>query len=310
MAKTRTVQHETSDLIKQANPITTARYDLSALALKSFLLAYSKITPHDKEFTKYSFVLTDVAKLLGDEFGNTENLVQALRRLQRESIFIRDDGDYVSFIPLPTIRVSVKNNTVTFTLNPDLQPYFLDLRSQYTLFPVEHAFRLGGKYSIRLYQLVIQWQGKAGKTGTWVIELDISETRKMWGITENEYKLMSRFRIDVIERSVTEINSAQLGLVLTMLPPKRNGKNITHFVIQARKVPSGEPRSVNPEPATESEKKAKANRQKHPEKWQEFYDSDLAQERLFSIDRTQEAEDFANLELEKWLKEKSKGVKK
>ena len=255
MTKIKRVKHDPSDLVKQSNPVTTARYDLSPVAMKAFLLAYSKLTPEDEEFAKFSFSLGEVARVLGEPNADFRHLVTVLHKLEGARIYVWDGDDYVSIDPLPTIRISEAKKTVVFTLNPELQPYFLGLKQQYTMFPVEHAFRLHGRYSIRMYQLIMQWQGKEKRDHTWEVELEVQELRAMWGIGAEEYKLMSSFRRDVIERAVMEINSAQLGVFLTVLPPKKNGKHITHFVIQARRVSPSEPRQVTKKPVKHESKK-------------------------------------------------------
>lgn len=309
------VEHGPGDLVKQANPITVARHDLSAAALKVFLLAYSKLTPEDEYFPRFEFSVGEVSRLVGDSQGHTVTLFSTLRKLQKESIEIdeaKESGTKIrkSHIPFPSIEVDEEAGTVTFTLNPNLQPFFLDLREQYTMFPVEDTFKLGTRYGIRLYVLVMQWAGKADKTGSWQVDLEVSAIRRMWGILPHEYREMPNFRRQVVERAITDINSAQLGLMLYPLPPKKNGRNITHLVVGVRRLDKKAPRKLNPEPVTQEEKENASRRKKYPEKWQEFRNFDLKQERLFSVDREAEAEGYADSELKKWATSQPKTAKK
>lgn len=300
------VSHEPSDLIKHSNAVVTARYNMSQLAIKTFLLAYSKLTPQDSGFYQFEFSESEVRKILGEPVTSKKQLWSKMKSIQKEGIEICEGGRYVSHIPLPSIDWNLDAKTITFHLNPAVKPHFLNLKAQYTMFPVEHAFRLYGRYSIRMYQLVMLWQGKEREDHTWDLELEVRELRTMWGIGEEEYKLMASFRRDVIERAIMEINSAQLGILLTMLPPRKNGKNITHFIVQARRIQASEPRHVNPKPATKTEEDALKLKEKHPEKWQGFYDFAMKQEALFSIDREAEASAYADSELKKWAGNKTK----
>lgn len=283
MSKIKSATHNPTDLVKHSNSMTTAKYDLSPLALKAFLLAYSKLTPQTKDLDlAYTFGLNDVARLLGDSAADPRNLFDALRRLQKESICIMEEDRYISHIPIPSLDIDGAKMTVTFYLNPRLNSHYLNMKQEYTLFPVEHAFRLSGKYSIRLYQLIMQWQGKAGKGVSWVVELDPAHLREIWMIQPNEYKLMAGFRRDVIERAITEINSAQLGILLALLPPKKYGKNITHFVIEARLVNQKEPRNLNPKPATPTEDADEKLIKKHPDLWAKILEDEMKQGDLFN----------------------------
>jgi len=152
------VTPEPTDLVKQSNKITTAKYNMTPLEMKGMLLAYSKFTEHDKEFQPYEFPLRDVARSFGQEDGKPDKLIAALKRLIMKPIEILDpeNNQYFLYAPLPVILIDAKKNTVTFKLNEDLKPHFLALRKEYTMFPAEYAFRLQGKYSLRIFQLIMQ----------------------------------------------------------------------------------------------------------------------------------------------------------
>lgn len=246
------VRHETTDIVMQSNKLTAAMYDFTTLEAKAVLLAYSKFSEHDKIFQEYVFSMFDVARTISRD-SHLDKVWEALDRLQRKSIKIDDGKGYrMSLIPLPTIIMNEKKGTITFKLNPDLQPYFLDLRREFTLFPADHAFRLQGKYSLRIYQLVMQWKSKAEKNhGTWVVSMNYQDLRKMFVIHPNEYKMTADFRKTVIERAMAEINSADVGLVLSLEPPTKNGKSVTHFNIKMRLVKSGECKPALPKTKTE-----------------------------------------------------------
>lgn len=236
------VRPQPGDLVKQSNKITAAAYDMTKLEKKIFLLAYSKFTEHDKDFTAYNFTISDVAHAISLDTDDHRYLIEVLRAVQKKAIEVWEDDTWISYMPLPTVKVNPK--TVTFMLNPELQKHFLELRREYTMFPAEFALRLQGKYSIRIYELIMQWQGKATDKGVWYVNLNVADLRTMFKIKPDEYKLMSNFRKDIIERSVAEINDAEIGLFITHGLPDKLGKNIEAFNLKVQVVKPGEVKRV------------------------------------------------------------------
>src|ERR1035437_933839 len=239
---TKRVKHEPTDLVKHSNKITAAAYDMTKLEKKMFLLAYSKFTEQDKDFANYNFSLADVANAISMSADNLPHLIAVLRAVQKKAVEVWEGDTWISYMPLPTVKVNPK--TVTFMLNPELQKHFLELRREFTMFPAEYVLRLQGKYSIRIYELIMQWQGKANDKGFWFVKLNVQDLRTMFKIKTTEYKLMSNFRKDVIERSVSEINDAQIGVFVTYGPPDKLGKNLEAFNLKVQTVKPGEPKHV------------------------------------------------------------------
>ena len=66
----------------------------------------------------------------------------------------------------------------------------------------------------------------------------------MFKLKPDEYKLMARFRIDVIERSVAEINDAEIGLFITHGIPDKAGKRIEAFNLRVQQVKPGDAKRV------------------------------------------------------------------
>lgn len=238
------VKPQPTDLVKQSNKITTAMHDMSKLEAKAVLLAYSKFTEQDKEFQAYTFTLHDVAQAISLDTDDYRYLIDVLKKVQKKAMEVWEGEVWTSYMPLPTVIVNGTAKSVTFRLNPDLQKHFLELRREYTMFPAEFALRLQGKYSMRIYQLVVQWQGKADAKGFWNVKLDVAELRSMFKLKPDEYKLMARFRIDVIERSVAEINDAEIGLFITHGIPDKAGKRIEAFNLRVQQVKPGDAKRV------------------------------------------------------------------
>lgn len=245
------VQLQNTDLLKQSNKITTAKHELNPLEAKAVILAYSKFSPEDKTFQEYQFTIGDVAKAISRD-DSYDYIWTVLRGIQKKAIQLQDGKKRMSYIPLPSIILDEESGTVGFKLNDDLKPYFLELRQEYTMFPTEYAFRLAGKYSLRIYQLCMQWQEAAKKNhGVFVVRLAVSDLREMFMIKPDEYKKAVDFKKRVIEGPITEINSADIGIILTLEPPTKQGKLITHYNLKMRLIDPTSMRVARPKTKAE-----------------------------------------------------------
>ena len=85
-------------------------------------------------------------------------------------------------------------------LTPQTIKLISRLESHFTKYHIDQVSKFKSKYSIRLYELVIKWKNQK-KTE----KFEVAKFREMLGVT-NEYKQMSDFKINVLEKAVDEIN--------------------------------------------------------------------------------------------------------
>jgi plasmid replication initiation protein len=85
-------------------------------------------------------------------------------------------------------------------LTPQTIKLISRLESHFTKYHIDQVSKFKSKYSIRLYELVIKWKNQK-KTE----KFEVAQFREMLGVT-NEYKQMSDFKINVLEKAVDEIN--------------------------------------------------------------------------------------------------------
>lgn len=75
------------------------------------------------------------------------------------------------------------------------------LESHFTKYHIDQVSKFKSKYSIRLYELVIKWKNQKKSE-----KFEINEFKEMVGVT-TEYKQMSDFKINVLDKAVNEINA-------------------------------------------------------------------------------------------------------
>lgn len=92
----------------------------------------------------------------------------------------------------------------------------------FTKYLLEQTARMDSNYSIRLYELLVQWK-KAGKTPLFELE----QFRGQMGLGVSEYKTMSNFKKRVLELAVREIN--EKSDLKVSYEQEKKGRRITGF---------------------------------------------------------------------------------
>ena len=104
------------------------------------------------------------------------------------------------------------------------------LEEQFTKYYLNQVSDFKSKYSIRLYELVIKWLAN-GRTQKY----ELSDLRAKLGLFDTEYKTMSLFKANVIDKAVNEINK-KTDLTVSYEQFKQ-GRTITHIVFRMKQKP-------------------------------------------------------------------------
>lgn len=102
------------------------------------------------------------------------------------------------------------------------------LESQFTKYHLNQVSGFKSKYSIRLYELVVKWLS-VGSTQKYVI-LDL---REKLGVGIQEYKTMSLFKVNVLDKALNEINEKS-DLIISYEQFK-HGRTITDIQFKVKK---------------------------------------------------------------------------
>lgn len=116
------------------------------------------------------------------------------------------------------------------------------LEQQFTKYHLDQVSAFKSKYSIRLYELIIKWLSN-GITQKY----EIAELRSKLGLENTEYKTMSLFKVNVLDKAVEEINKkADLKVTYEQF---KEGRSITHvqFKVKSKKPYEEESKNKLPE---------------------------------------------------------------
>ena len=80
-------------------------------------------------------------------------------------------------------------------------PLITRLSEQYTEYELKQVSELQSEYSIRLYELMMQWKS-IGKTN----RISVDDLRRKLGVEPEQYKKMNNFKARVLDHAVNQIN--------------------------------------------------------------------------------------------------------
>jgi len=187
--------------VNKANRFIEARYKLTLLEQKFILMVVSLINPEDIDFKYYSLSIKEVAGFLG---LNNKNAYRDLRKviisLNKKTLIIpkEEKGELiVSWVASSEYFNS--EGRIEFEFSDKLKPYLLQLKRDFTSFKLRNIIRLKSSYSIRIYELLKQYE-KIGMR-----KMSLVELRKNLGLEEEEYPHFTNFNQKVLKVAEAEL---------------------------------------------------------------------------------------------------------
>jgi plasmid replication initiation protein len=191
-----------NDLIVKTNVLNMLTFYKTSIQLKIF----SKIITMIKKKPNDNFYEISVLDIL-NEFNLTNTNYTQIKQIcksmnQMIDISLKEEKGF----DLNTLFYSINTKIqgyVSFEVNPRLKPYILfDKGVPYTSYYLENIVRLKSYYSIRIYELLKQFQGK--DLGGWY-KIKIEDLRERLGITQLQYTRYNDFKRKVILQAQKEL---------------------------------------------------------------------------------------------------------
>lgn len=186
-------------LIVKSNQLIEARYDLSLNEQKIVLYAASKLDRGLDEFDSIEFDIKEFTELLdtkGKRYDEIRDIIAGLRR--KDIIIDTDEQEYIAgWIAGATFYKNT--GKVELEFSKKLVPYLLQLKNKFTRYQLKNILYLKGKYSIRFYELLKQYEKIRSR------QFELEELKQMLFI-ESQYDRIYDLKRFVLEPSVEEIN--------------------------------------------------------------------------------------------------------
>lgn len=214
-------------LIVKANKLIEARYDLTLNEQKIILYATSQIDRDKGEFNFIELDINEFTELLDTKGKRYEEIRNIARELRKKEIIINtDDKEYITgWISSITFRKNTGKIKIRF--DDDLIPYLLQLKSRFTRYPLKNILYLKSKYSIRIYELLKQYEN-IGKR-----EFELEELRKILFIEDQYNRIydLERFILEPVKNEINEYTD-----IIIDYEKQKKGRKISgiSFTIEAK----------------------------------------------------------------------------
>lgn len=193
-----------SQYVTKSNVLVEARYQLSEQEQKLILIVSSLLDPEKEDsFRLFRLYVSDVIEALGIRGHNKySQLRQVAGGLLGKKLYIRRDNSELDINWVSSCEYFPGKGYVELEFSRKLIPYLVDLKKKFTAYQLGNILQLKGIYSIRLYELLKQYESLKRR----VFEVD--ELKRLLMIPANSsYKDFGLFRTNVIKPALAEINS-------------------------------------------------------------------------------------------------------
>jgi len=189
-----------SYMVKKSNHLIEAQYKLSLGEQKLILVMASMINANDKDFCIYRIKIKEFMDFLGVKSNNSYAEIKDItENLMKKVLVIKKPRSTIQVAWLASAEYFDGKGYVELQFSPKLKPYLLSLKERFTRYQVKNIIQLKSNYSIRIYELLKQYE----KIGQRTIELD--ELKNILGIKTGEYKLYGHFKSKILKVAQKEL---------------------------------------------------------------------------------------------------------
>jgi len=201
------------ELIVKHNQIIESKYNMTTTEIKIIAKLTSLIQKDDENFKEHLFITKTLLEELNLGQENYTALEQSIDKLITRKIEIiqTDDKRLVTTFLSSCLYDNSSESKIILSFDPKLKPYFLQLKNNFTKYYLENILEIKSFYSIRIYELLKQYEDlkeRTVKVSYLKDILDLNETRDKRGniIKKEKYKLYGHFKTKVLLVAQKEIN--------------------------------------------------------------------------------------------------------
>lgn len=211
-------------VVYKANALIEASYKLTLQEQRILLICIAKLNPRDTNISK-SFQITAQEFLIA--FPNVgkkhaeERLQEAVDKLAERWIHVYNDNEKRRF---RWIQEEAKyfngEGKVEVVFSDSIMPYLTQLKGQFTSIILKNISSLKSNYSIRIYELLMQFKIIGSRTIT------VAKLRSILEV-EDKYQTFKSFNQWVIQPSIKELNEkSNLTITVQTIKTGRSIKSL------------------------------------------------------------------------------------
>ena len=227
----RNVEQEKNMLIVKDNALINASYNLELVEQRLILLAIIEARENGKGINAND-PLTVHASTYIHTFNVEKHSAYTSLKEACKSLFARQfsyeeinkNGNITQYTSRWVSKIGYTKNegTVEIIFAPDVVPLITRLEKHFTSYELEQVAQLQSKYATRLYEMLIAWRS-VGKLS----EVPLADFRKKIGVLDSEYKIISNFKLRVLDPAIKQIN--EHTDIIVSYEQHKAGRAITGF---------------------------------------------------------------------------------
>jgi len=243
-------------LIRKSNDLVEARYKFDIWETRVFTKMLTMVQRNDKDFQEYRIYLKDIVRDFGIENNNDayDRLRAGGYKLMSKIIkVIRETDEGLMELATPMV-VGVQNlldtksegaKFIDVSFHPEMRPFLLSLKSKFTTYDVRNILKLPSSYSIRIYELLKQYE-KIGRR-----KFGLQELKEIIGVIEevdsngkkaykDNYPLFGNFKQRVLLKAERDLKKST-DIYFTF-DPRKTGRKVTHIIFDIFPNPKNMPK--------------------------------------------------------------------
>lgn len=211
-------------LVVKSNKLIEARYTLSLNEQKIVLYAVSKLDTTKDKFNILELETREFMQLLNtSQFRYTE-IRELVSNLMSKQVRIETDKRDLVANWVSSIDYIKDTGLIELEFSEKLIPYLLQLKEQFTRYELKNILYLKNKHSIRVYELLKQYQTIGYRAFT------IEELKKIL-MLEDKYEQFRDFNKSVLKPSMEEINEfTDLNIDIELIKQGRKVVSIKYII--------------------------------------------------------------------------------
>ena len=210
--------------VVKSNRLIEASFRLSLNEQRLILHFISKLDSTERLNKQEDFKINvlEFAETFGISKKNAYTYIKdASDRLFERHVKIRRPRSVLKTRWISSIDYKDNEGDVTLSFAPKIIPYLSKLKDNFTQYKIEHISKMTSVYSVRMYELLIQW-GSVGQR-----KVSLEDLRLYFGLHANEYGRMDIFKQKVLDFAIDQINEHS-NLKVSYRQIKK-GRKISHF---------------------------------------------------------------------------------
>ena len=214
----------------QSNALINARYDMTAFQKKILLYIIAKIQPDDKDFQNYTINVKD---FVDEADYKSKMLYEKLRKDTKaliSKVYEIEEPDGLLQVAILAKAKYIKNKgQIQVAFAPDLKPYLLQLKEQFTATPLRYVMGFKSAHSIRIYEMLQQFKS----TSYFIVSIEELKNRLS---LENKYKTYTLFKRRVIEQAQKELEHTDMAFSFKEIKKGRKVERLEFRVMPIEKM--------------------------------------------------------------------------